>query len=126
MVQPPSSSQGSPSNDPQEEDDFATALDDVQSSLDQLKQRYTQVIAAQEQRSELRAQYNRTQSELRRHRTQQLKDELKGLKKKLDELDVVLESQLFSWSSVKEPFWMAVRFGGLGVLIGWGVRAIAN
>jgi len=130
MVPPSSFPEDSHSKDTpedmSEEDDIAKALEDMQSSLDQLKQRYNQVQAAQEQRSELRAQYNRTQSELRRHRTQQLKDELKAIQKKLDEVEIVLESQLFSWSSMKEPFWMAVRFGGLGIVIGWVLRAIAS
>jgi len=126
MVQPPASPSGANSNEPHDEDDFANALGEVQTSLDQLRQRHEQVAAAQEQRSELRAQYNRTQSELRRHRTQQLRQELKTIQKQLEELEIVLESQLFSWSSLKEPFWMAVRFGGLGIVIGWVLRAIAS
>jgi hypothetical protein len=126
MVQPPTSPSGANPNDPRDEDDFATALAKVQTSLDELRQRHEQVMAAQEKRSELRAQYNRTQNELRRHRTQQLQSELKTIQKQLEELEIVLESQLFSWSSLKEPFWMAVRFGGLGIVIGWVLRAIAT
>lgn len=126
MVQPPTSPSGANPNDPHDEDDFATTLAEVQTSLDQLRQRYDQVVSAQEKRSELRAKYNRTQSELRRHRTQQLQEELKTIRKQLDELEIVLESQLFSWSSLKEPFWMAVRFGGVGIVIGWVLRAIAT
>lgn len=123
MVQPSSSPGSSPDETP---DEFATALQEVDASLDALRQRHAQVIAAQAQRSELRAQYNRTQSELSRHRTKQLQEELKAIKKKLEELEIVLESQLFSWSSLKEPFWMAVRFGGVGIVLGWVLRAIAT
>ena len=126
MVEPSSSSDDSRSSNPSDNQDFETALDDAQSSLDKLRQRYAQINIAQEKRSELRAQYNRTQSELSRHRTKQLQEELKSIKQKLDDLEIMLESQLFSWSSLKEPFWMAVRFGGLGILMGWALRAIAN
>lgn len=126
MVQPPSSSDDSRSDASSDNQNLETALDDAQSSLDKLKQRYAQINTAQEKRSELRVQYNRTQSELSRHRTKQLQEELKSIQQKLDEVEIVLESQLFNWSSLKEPFWMAVRFGGIGILIGWTLRAIAN
>ena len=126
MVEPPSSSDDSRSSNSSDNQDFETALNNAQSSLDKLRQRYAQINIAQEKRSELRVQYNRTQSELSRHRTKQLQEELKSIKQKLDDLEIMLESQLFSWSSLKEPFWMAVRFGGLGILMGWALRAIAN
>jgi small-conductance mechanosensitive channel len=48
-----------------------------------------------------------------------LKVELKQVQAQLDELEINLESQLFSWTSLKEPFWQVMRFGGLGVAIGW-------
>lgn len=106
--------------------DVRALLSDLEASLQTLKSRYTDVLSAKTRRSELIAQYNRTQSELSRHRTTQLKSELKELQQKIDEAEVTLESQLFSWSSLKEPFWMAVRFGGLGILIGWLLRSVAG
>lgn len=105
---------------------FEQTLQQVEETLNAVKKRYQEITAARETRSELRAQYNRTQSELRQHRTRQLQSELKAIKKKLDEVEIILESQLFSWSRLKEPFWMAVSFGGLGVVIGWVLRAIAK
>ncbi|MEM9450704.1 MAG: DUF2203 domain-containing protein [Cyanobacteria bacterium P01_E01_bin.6] len=119
MAYPPSS-EDSRSSDAPDDQDFIDALNDAQVSLDQLKERYAQVTAAQEQRNELRAQYSRTQSELRRHRTKELKKELNQIKEKLSELDIVFESRLV------DPFWMAIRFGGLGIVIGWAISAIAN
>jgi len=38
-------------------------------------------------------------------------------------LETNLESQLFSWTSLKRPFWQIIRFGGLGVVIGWLLRS---
>lgn len=106
--------------------EITQSLNDLEESLQTLKRRYADVLSAKTQRSELRAQYNRTQSELSRHRTAQLKSEMKDLQQKLNDVEVTLESQLFSWSSLKEPFWMAVRFGGLGILIGWLLRSLAG
>ncbi|NEP17966.1 MAG: hypothetical protein F6J97_13845 [Leptolyngbya sp. SIO4C1] len=48
--------------------------------------------------------------------------ELKRLATELEDLETKLESQLLSWETVKEPFWQALRFGGLGVVIGWLLR----
>lgn len=101
------------------------SLQNAEESFNRLKQRYADVISAKTHRSQLRAQYNRTQRELQRHKTNQLKSELDSLQHQLDEVEVMLESQLFSWSSLKEPFWMAVRFGGLGIVVGWVLRSLA-
>ncbi|MEL6223108.1 MAG: hypothetical protein AAFR31_10765 [Cyanobacteria bacterium J06627_8] len=110
----------SQSGDSSDEQEFLDALADAQTTLDQIKERYVQVAEATEQRSELRAQYNRTQHALRQHRTKELQQELKKLKTKLNELEVIFESQLV------DPFWMAIRFGGIGLIIGWILRAIAS
>ncbi|MFN3926263.1 MAG: hypothetical protein ACK4QL_02840 [Pseudanabaenaceae cyanobacterium] len=50
---------------------------------------------------------------------------LKNLQEKLDELDIEIASYLFSWSTLKVPFWQIVRFTGLGILIGFGLRGCA-
>ncbi|MGB3494834.1 MAG: hypothetical protein WBA57_19045 [Elainellaceae cyanobacterium] len=128
---PPDDSQpndADPSKEPQptELSEVEQSLNDVEESLASLKRRYADVLAAKAQRSELIAQYNRTQDEVRRHRTPKLKSELNDLQQKINEVEIALESQLFSWSSLKEPFWMGVRFGGLGVLVGWLLRAAAG
>lgn len=102
------------------------ALRDAEAALHHIKERYTQVQAAQLQQQELKVQINRTQSELRRHRTAELRAELKTLHQRLDETELVLESQLFSWSSFREPFWQAVRFGGAGIVIGWLLKSLAG
>jgi hypothetical protein len=57
---------------------------------------------------------------------QALQTELKQIKEQLETIELNLESQLFSWGSLKEPFWQAVRFGGLGVVIGWILKSCAG
>ncbi|MGL4619237.1 MAG: DUF2203 domain-containing protein, partial [Chroococcidiopsis sp.] len=44
----------------------------------------------------------------------------------LETIEVNLESQLFSWGSLKAPFWQAVRFGGLGVIVGWILKSFTG
>ena len=49
------------------------------------------------------------------------KEELAQLEERLESLKITLESQLLSWRQASEPFWQIVRYGGLGLLVGWGL-----
>ena len=57
---------------------------------------------------------------------QQIQAQLRQIGQELDKIELNLESRLFSWGSLKEPFWLAVRFGGLGVLIGWFLKSLSS
>jgi hypothetical protein len=52
---------------------------------------------------------------------QQAQAEVARLQTAIADFEVELASQVLSWQHLKEPFWQAVRFGGLGVLVGWGL-----
>ena len=54
----------------------------------------------------------------------ELKKELEALEQELSQVELTLESELFSWDGLREIFWQAVRFGGLGVVLGWFFRVI--
>jgi hypothetical protein len=41
------------------------------------------------------------------------------LQEAADSFEMELASQVISWQHLQEPFWQAVRFGGLGLLVGW-------
>lgn len=41
------------------------------------------------------------------------------LQRAVDEFELELAAQTVGWQHVKETFWQIVRFGGLGVVIGW-------
>jgi len=98
------------------------SLAKVERSLVALKQRYTQVqIDLQRQ-----ANLHQRQKELGKTKNAEFQVELKRIQAELDEIEVNLESQLFSWGSLKEPFWQAVRFGGLGMLIGWMLKSCTS
>ena len=103
----------------QPEDEFERSLADVERSLIALKERYAQVRLDQQQQAELTLRLKQVKRELPRNNSPGLKAELKQIQEQLEALEVNLESQLFSWKSIKEPFWQAVRFGGLGVIVGW-------
>ena len=48
----------------------------------------------------------------------ELQEQLKAIGDRLEQAEAELESRLIAWSSLREPFWQIVRFGGLGIMIG--------
>ncbi len=102
---PPTDPAPIPSSD--DDADLDRSLQDLETALTQLKLRHAQV-----QRD--------------RDRRQKLKDDLKRLTEQLEQVEVRLESQLFSWRDLREPFWQAVRFLGLGVVVGWILKSCAG
>ncbi|MGM3306737.1 hypothetical protein ACSQ6I_12320 [Anabaena sp. WFMT] len=104
--------------------DFEQELEEVETSLRLLKERYAQVQRDQQQK----AQWQQELKNLKQNKKQppEIKSELKRIQKQLEALELNLESQLFSWNSLKKPFWQAVRFGGLGIIIGWLLKSCAG
>lgn len=45
--------------------------------------------------------------------------ELTQLQQAVDDFETSLASHLLSWNHIQEPFWQAVRYGGLGLVMGW-------
>ncbi|AFZ22599.1 hypothetical protein Cylst_0224 [Cylindrospermum stagnale PCC 7417] len=103
------------------EPDFEAELDEVERSLVALKERYAQVQRDRLQKAEWQQQ--RHQLQQHKYQTPEIKAELKHIQQQLQVLEINLESQLFSWGSFKKPFWQIVRFGGLGVIIGWILKS---
>ncbi|WAS06394.1 hypothetical protein LQF76_05800 [Gloeomargaritales cyanobacterium VI4D9] len=98
--------------------DWEQALAQLENDLMALKTRYHQVQTAQKTRAELQPRHTQVREHLRRHKNREAQAELQQLQRQLAELEVTLESQLLTWSSFKQPFWQAVRFGGLGFVLG--------
>lgn len=120
------SSKNSPATEADLEREFARGLEEVERSLTALKERYAQVQQDKARQAELKHRYEEVRQNNRRHRSPELRTELQQIKQQLEILEINLESSLFSWSSLKEPFWMAVRFGGIGLVIGWLLKAIVD
>lgn len=102
-----------------EELNFDQELAEVERSLHSLKERYVQIERDQQEQAQLQQRRESLQTELEQTAQPELKAELKQIQSRLDELEFHLESRLFTWGSLKEPFWQIVRFGGLGMVLGW-------
>ena len=100
---------------------FEQILETVERSLQELKERHAQIEHDQPLQKELEARSQTVQSQLRQSKSSSLKLELREIETQLEELEFNLESRLFSWAGFKEVFWQAVRFGGLGIVVGWSL-----
>ncbi len=97
----------SDSQPPEEEKQWEDRLQQAEQTLINLRQRYDQIQRDRERKEEIEAQIQQLQSEL-------------------ESLEYELESNLVNWKDLQEPFWLAVRFGGLGIIIGWVLKSCAN
>jgi hypothetical protein len=103
--------------------EFEAAIAQLEQDLMTLRERHTQVLAAQSRIAKLREQ----QAEIADQppeiqKEQSLKTELKLIQEEIETLELSLESHLLKW---QEPFWQVVRFVGLGILIGWLLKSFA-
>jgi hypothetical protein len=119
MKPPQQFSNSSPEENSKSE--FEQELQEVERSLLYLKERYIQVQSDRENKAQL--QHVRQDLQQNKNPPPEIKAELRQIKQQLEVLEINLESQLFSWRSFKKPFWQAVRFGGMGVIIGWILKS---
>ena len=100
-------------------DPIASDISAIETELAALKARYAQVQADEALQIMLQAQH----SELSNVHpvTPDTQAELKSLTTQLDEIEMRLESRLLSWLGIRQYFWQIVRFGGAGLLLGWGL-----
>ncbi|MBD2018908.1 hypothetical protein H6F43_01745 [Leptolyngbya sp. FACHB-36] len=104
--------------------DFEQHFTEVERSLQDLKLRYSQVQHDQQRQAALQQRQAQIQQADPKEQASH-SAELQRIQDQLDELEVNLESRLFRWDSLKEPFWQVVRFGGLGIVIGWFLATAA-
>lgn len=109
-------SKSQPNDDPSSWVALEAALAAVQQKLRDFEDRYGQVRRDQRLREERLAEQRSLAS---RPPSPALEAELAQIQQEIAEIDLALESRLFSWDGLKEVFWQAVRFGGLGILLGW-------
>jgi len=113
-----------PDSSPDSTSEFEAALAELKQALQEIESRYAQIQRDTQLRDELRQRQKYLETQRHRRRDPQLQAELKQIAERLAELDVNLESSLVSWETFREPFWQAVRFGGLGIVIGWVLKSI--
>jgi hypothetical protein len=104
-----------PNSESDAEQNFGQMLQTLDGNVTKLKERYAQVQADQARQTELKTRKAEIVDQ------PELAAELEKIEAELHELEVRLESQLFSWDSWKDYFWQTVRFLGLGMAIGWGM-----
>lgn len=82
-----------------------------------LRQRYEEIRANYQQQATLREQIQ----------AEGLSGaEIQALQHQLEDLEATLASSFLSWGALAEPFWQAVRFGGVGMILGWILKAVAD
>jgi hypothetical protein len=98
--------------------EFDREIAELEAAIFALKQRHADTQLATQEQVVLTRQRNELKHKGSSH--PEVKQELKLIRSKLAELDLTLESRLLNeWRLMWEPFWQAVRFGGLGMAIGW-------
>lgn len=122
MTPDPSESQES-RRQAEDESEFARALQETEQLLTRLKDRYEQIERDRQRQAELSYRREEIRQQVRRNPLPELKEELQQIQQELETIELNLESSLFTWGSLKEPFWQAIRFGGLGILIGWILKS---
>lgn len=105
---------------------LAQALAEVEHNLSSLKERYSQVQYYQKRKVELQHRLEEVRPEVGRQKTHKLEEELQLIRTELETIELNLESSLFRFDTIKKPFWQAVRFGGLGVVIGWLLKSCSG
>ncbi len=97
-------------------------LAEVGHSLTKLGDRYEQIKRDWRRYRELQQHQEELEAKkIHNPEKEPIKTELKHLLKELEELEINLESVL-----LPDLFWQAVRFGGLGIVIGWLLKSLAG
>lgn len=120
----------------QDEAEFETELQELEESLEALKSRFLEFKRQHRDASALEERIQAVEGEWHAKHLPELEKELNTLKTQLQEAQVNLESALLSNNELKqlffealkqgligEVFWQIVRFGGLGILLGWMLKS---
>ncbi|MEB3164727.1 MAG: hypothetical protein VKK80_15970 [Prochlorothrix sp.] len=108
--------------------EFEQALDSLSEKLTGLRQRYSDICADQARLDALSQAIQQHQANPQRETQQTVDPELtatlEALQREFNELEAQFEGQFMSWDGIGTLFWQIVRFGGLGLVLGWGLRSI--
>jgi hypothetical protein len=98
--------------------EFDREVAELAAAIFTLKQRQAEIELAEREQVVLVRQRNELKQ--KGSKRPDIKQEIEQIRSRLTELDQILESRLLNeWKLMWEPFWQAVRFGGLGIAIGW-------
>jgi septal ring factor EnvC (AmiA/AmiB activator) len=98
--------------------EFDREIAQLEQTLSALKQRQAEIGFARQEQIVLERQRNELKH--KGSKRPEVQQELAQIRSRLEQLELTLESRLLNeWKLMWEPFWQAVRFGGLGIAIGW-------
>ncbi len=128
-------SQSEPKQPEGEFEEFEAVLHDTERSLLELKERYEQICQAKQRQTEIQASLLEIPFQ-ENFPSPRLEKQLQNLQEELQELSIILESRLLSDEENQglllaqvlfiEVFWQVVRFGGVGVILGWLLKTWAG
>ena len=102
--------------------EIAKILTEVGESLEALSDRYLQVKQDWQRHTELvKYKQELEQKKASNFEREPIKTELKDIEQQISDLEINLESVL-----LPDLFWQALRFGGLGIAIGWLLKSLAG
>ena len=102
--------------------EIAKVLQEVGQSLGELSDRYSQVKQDWQRHTELvKYKQELEQKKASNFEREPIKTELRDIEQQISELELNLESVL-----LPDLFWQAVRFGGLGIAIGWLLKSLVG
>lgn len=102
--------------------EFPAALTEAEQTLQQLRDRYLEIKTAQAEKAQLEQKLADVQADLaakaQAEKTlAELQTELEQVQDQIHTLGITLESQLWKWQDLKEPFWQFIRYFGLGFAV---------
>ena len=116
--------------------EFEQTLSTLERSLLALKERYGVVQTAEIEQENLTKHRQDIEAQWQENQLPELEQELQHINEQLQELSVTLESHLLSepalqdlfWKGLRqgilgEVFWQIVRFGGVGLVLGWLLKS---
>ena len=119
--------------------EFEQTLSTIERSLLALKERYGVVQTAEIEQENLTKHRQEIEAQWQENQLPELEQELQQIDERLQELSVTLESHLLSepalqdlfWKGLHqgilgEAFWQIVRFGGVGLVLGWLLKSWAG
>ncbi len=119
--------------------EFEQAVEKIERSLMDLKERYATIQQQYEQQETLKKHRQEIEAQWQKEQLPELEQELHHIDEQLQELTVNLESHLLSEPALKElfwqglrqgilgeVFWQVLRFGGLGLVIGWLLKSLVS
>lgn len=119
--------------------EFEQTLSTIERSLLDLKERYGVVQTAEIEQENLTKHRQEIEAQWQENQLPELEQELQQIDERLQELSVTLESHLLSepalqdlfWKGLRqgilgEAFWQIVRFGGVGLVLGWLLKSWAG